>query len=114
MGLGACYYFESQYVEAESLFRQALEVREKALGPEHPDVAECLHNLASLYTTEREFARAEPLFKRALKIRKERLGAGHPVVRRTMQAYAVLLRQTAREEEAGELEAVMETVNANR
>ena len=34
--------------EAEEPNRRALAIREKALGPYHPDVAESLNNLASL------------------------------------------------------------------
>lgn len=34
---------------AENLFKRALAIREKALGPGHPDVAQCLNNLALNY-----------------------------------------------------------------
>jgi Tetratricopeptide repeat len=33
---------------AEPLYQRALAIREKALGPEHPNVATCLENYASL------------------------------------------------------------------
>lgn len=38
----------ARYGEAEPLYRQALAIREKALGREHPDVATSQNNLASL------------------------------------------------------------------
>lgn len=56
--------------QAESLFRRSLVIREKALGPEHLDVAESLDNLASLYKRQREYAKVEPLYRRALAIRE--------------------------------------------
>jgi tetratricopeptide (TPR) repeat protein len=53
---------------AESLSRRVLEMQEKALGPEHPDVAGCLNNLAGLYDSQARYERAEPLYVRALTI----------------------------------------------
>jgi hypothetical protein len=37
------------YANAESFYKRSLAIREKALGPEHPDTATSLHNLAALY-----------------------------------------------------------------
>ena len=50
------------YAEAEPLHQQSLAIKEKALGPEHPDVAVSLNNLASLYQSQGKYAEAEPLF----------------------------------------------------
>jgi tetratricopeptide (TPR) repeat protein len=47
--MGAYHYYRADYDEAESLWKQALAIREKAFSSEHPDVAKALHNLASLY-----------------------------------------------------------------
>jgi tetratricopeptide (TPR) repeat protein len=47
---------------------RALAIREKTLDPQHPDVAQTLHNLASLYRVQGQYDTAEPLFKRALAI----------------------------------------------
>jgi tetratricopeptide (TPR) repeat protein len=51
--LGAAGYsllFLARYYEAEPLFKRSLAILEKALGPDHPDVASSLNNLALLYT----------------------------------------------------------------
>ena len=37
------------YAKAEPLYQRALKIREKALGPDHPDTATALNNLAGLY-----------------------------------------------------------------
>ncbi len=37
-----------RYDEAEPLYKRSLAIREKALGPEHPDVAASLENYAAL------------------------------------------------------------------
>jgi tetratricopeptide (TPR) repeat protein len=47
--LALLYRDQGRYEEAEPRFQRALEIREKALGPEHPDVAQSLNNLAGLY-----------------------------------------------------------------
>jgi CHAT domain-containing protein len=53
---------------------------EKALGPEHPDVATALNNLAGLYRAQGRYAEAEPAYKRSLAIREKALGPEHPAV----------------------------------
>jgi hypothetical protein len=40
--------------------------REKALGPEHPDTARGLNNLAGLLQDQGDLAAARPLFERSL------------------------------------------------
>ena len=39
---------QGKYDYAEPLYERSLAIREKALGPEHPDVAQSLNNLAGL------------------------------------------------------------------
>ncbi len=39
---------QSNYAEAEPLYQRALAIWEKALGPEHPNVATALENYAAL------------------------------------------------------------------
>ena len=36
--LGEVYRAQAKYAEGEPLYKRALAIREKALGPEHPDV----------------------------------------------------------------------------
>ncbi len=72
------YYQKGEYAEAERLYRRSLAIREKALGPDHPEVATSLDNLAELYQAQGKYAEAEPLLQRSLAIRKgatKRLGA---------------------------------------
>ena len=62
------------------MFRRALAIAEKALGPEHPNVATSLNNLAELYRAQGQYAEAEPFYKRALAIWEKALGPEHPSV----------------------------------
>ena len=44
--LANCTRAQGRYAEAEPLYKRSLAIREKALGPDHPDVAQSLNNLA--------------------------------------------------------------------
>jgi len=41
-------YLQHHYAAAETLYRRALAIREKLLGPDHPHVLVIRHNLAEL------------------------------------------------------------------
>jgi hypothetical protein len=47
--IGHCYNTLGQYVAAEPLFKETLQLRKKVLGPEHPDTLTSMNNLAALY-----------------------------------------------------------------
>ena len=83
-----------------------------ALGPEHPDVAKSLHNLAGLYKAQGRYAEAESLYKRALAIFEHALGPEHPHVAASLENYAALLRETARADEAERMEARAKAIRA--
>jgi hypothetical protein len=50
------YRAENRYGDAEPLFKRALVIAEKALGPEHPDVGTALNNHATLYLSKGRYA----------------------------------------------------------
>jgi len=58
----------AEHAEAEPLFRRALAIDEKSFGPDHPNVANPLYNLAGLLTDTNRHAQAEPLMRRGLEI----------------------------------------------
>ena len=71
-------------------YKRSLAIREKALGPEHPDVAQSLNNLAELYRAQGKYAEAEPLYKRSLAIREKTLGPEHPDIAKSLSNLAAL------------------------
>ena len=71
-------YKQGKYNEAITLAEQALAIRKKVLGNNHPDTATSLDNLAALYQSQGRYTEAEPLYKQALAIRKQQLGDNHP------------------------------------
>ena len=58
----------NRLAEAEPLYRRALAIDEASYGPDHPDVATDLNNLAVLLRATNRLAEAEPLYRRALAI----------------------------------------------
>ena len=86
--------------EAEALYQRALTILEKALGTEHPYVAQSLNNLAVLYDTQGKYAEAEPLYKRALAIDQKALGPEHPEVATDLNNLAALYYTLGRYAEA--------------
>lgn len=90
-------------MEAEPLNLRALEIMKKVLGPEHPDTATSLNNLALLYYAQKRYTEAKPLFNQSLEILQNRLGAKHPTTIKVVQNYAGLLRDMNRNPEADEL-----------
>ena len=58
--------------------RRALAIDEKSFGPEHPNVATDLNNLAQLLQDTNRLAEAEPLMRRALAIDEKSFGRTIP------------------------------------
>ncbi len=56
------------------MLKRALHVWEKVLGPDHPDVATGLENLAVVYQKRGKPGKAGPLFRRAQAIREKLKG----------------------------------------
>jgi tetratricopeptide (TPR) repeat protein len=65
-------YQAGKFSEAMPLAQRALAIWEKALGPDHPDVATSLNNLAKIYRRQGRYTDAEPLNRRALAISRKR------------------------------------------
>ncbi len=69
VGLATLYRAQGKYAEAEPLDQRALAIMEKALGPEHPNVAASLERYAELLRKTERNAEADRLEKRAKAIR---------------------------------------------
>ena len=83
-------YRAGKFVEAVPLAQRALAIREKALGPDHLDVAQSLSSLAAIYVYQGRYADAEPLERRALAINEKALGPNHPNVATSLNNLAEL------------------------
>ena len=81
----------SAFAEARPLYERALAINEKVLGPDHPETATSLNNLASLLNTLGEYDAARPLYERALAIYEKVLGPDHPSTATSLGNLAGLL-----------------------
>ena len=70
--LGELYRAQSRYAEAEPLYKRSLSILEKALGPDHPDVATVLKDYAGFLREVGKTEEAETMEARAERIRSER------------------------------------------
>ena len=78
--LALTYQYLARYMEAEPLYRQAIEIGEKTLGKDHPDVATRYRHLASLLQEQGKYGQAEPLYRRGIEIDEKVFGKDHPNV----------------------------------
>ncbi len=71
--LAALYDSQGRYTEAEPLYLQALDLKKRLLGDNHPSVATSLNNLAGLYDSQGRYKEAEPLHLEALDLHKRKM-----------------------------------------
>ena len=81
---------KGKFAEALPLTERALTLREQTLGPNHPEVAQLLNDMAGLYYYLGDYAKAEPCFQRALEIREKALGPNHLDVAESLNDFAFL------------------------
>ncbi len=97
---GYFLYFHGFYPQSQSLYQQALTIREQVFGSEHPTVAEILNHLAVLARLEGDYAQAEGLHRQALAIREKVLGLQHPATALSLNNLGVLYLGQGKYEQA--------------
>ncbi|RXK87889.1 toll/interleukin-1 receptor domain-containing protein [Chlorobaculum sp. 24CR] len=98
--IGSYCHRRAAYADSELLFRRALEIKEKHLGPDHPFVATSLNNLGLLLKEQGKFGEVEVLYRRAFEIYKKHLGSNHPYVASSLGNIASLLQIQGKYDEA--------------
>ena len=86
--LAVLYGKRGKFKEALPMCKRALGIREKVLGPEHPDVAKQLNNLALLCQNQGKYNEVEQYYERALHIYQKKLGPDDPNVAKTLNNLA--------------------------
>lgn len=86
--------------EAERWYLEAIAIREKALGKQHPDYAGALNNLAILYKSMGKYEKAEPLYLEAMETRKKALGKEHPNYAASLYNLALFFKDVGKYEKA--------------
>jgi tetratricopeptide (TPR) repeat protein len=89
-----------EYKEAEALFRQTRERREKELGIGHPDTLASVHSLASVLLDQGKYEEVEALHRQVLEGVEKVLGKDHPDTLRGVINLLLVLRLQEKHEEA--------------
>ncbi len=97
---GTASYQAGHHETAIAAFERALQILEKRLGKNHPDVATALNNLALLHYSRGNYDAAEPLYKRSLTIDEQTLGIDHAGVATDLNNLALLYKKKGNLEEA--------------
>lgn len=97
---GQYLWERGRYAEAQALCERALAILERELGPDHPDVALSLNDLAVVHWYQGRYAQAKELNERALTIRERKLGSDHPDVARSVNTLAIIYVSLGRFPEA--------------
>ena len=105
---------QGDLASAKPLYERAIAIGEKALGPEHPDLAVWLNNFAgllraqvrsrcaiepritALFRPQGDLASAKPLYERAIAIGEKTLGPEHPELAKWLNNFALLLQDQVR------------------
>ncbi len=101
--LGAVHFSSGAFAESQALHEEALALRERALGEQHPSVLRSLNNLAAAHGAAGEYADARALSERALAIGRSILGPDHPAVADSLNVIALISRAEGDLERAHEL-----------
>jgi len=86
--VGQVYGELGLFDDAERILREALEIRQRELGLDDPEVADTLVTLGGALRAERSFTAAAEVLRRALRIRLGHLGPDHVDVARVKAALA--------------------------
>ena len=75
--VASIFFDEGRLAEAEKLYREALDIRRRILGPDHPSTLALMDGFATTLATEHRHAEAEKLLRETLDIRRRVLGPEH-------------------------------------
>lgn len=79
---------------AEKLAWKALEIRIQFVRPDHADVGQDLHTLASVYHAQQKYKDAESMYRRAISIMQMQYGIEDKIVQSAARNFAAMLAET--------------------
>ena len=84
---------QGKYEEIEEMYGQALELRERVLGKEHPDTLTSVYCLAYLLHHKKRYKDAEVFYHRAYSGYRKTLGEKHPTTAACSRHYSLMLKE---------------------
>jgi serine/threonine protein kinase/Tfp pilus assembly protein PilF len=100
IALGNTYRLLGEYGAAEPHLEQAVAIRQRELGWDHPETLAAANELGDLYSLQGRFEDAEPLYRESIAAQRSALGDEHPDTLDTMDNLATLLTEQGRFDEA--------------
>jgi tetratricopeptide (TPR) repeat protein len=91
---------QGEYEQAKLHYQRVLQIDEKALGADHPNVAMTLTNLGNVFREQGEYEQAKLHHQRALQIMEEVMGADHPNVASSLNNLGNVSREQGEYEQA--------------
>jgi len=100
VNLGDVFANQGKYAEAQARLEQAILLRQKKLGPSHPQVAQAIKTLGNLLVDEGNYSEAKVRFEQALAIWEQAFGHAHPDVGMCLNNLGKTLMELGRYAEA--------------
>jgi tetratricopeptide (TPR) repeat protein len=110
---GFIYLQKRELLQAETMLRRSLAIRQKRFGPESAYTAASEARLANVLAANGSYEEAGRLYAEALKTQEQVLGLQAPDVVKSLEGFANVLRQTHNEDLAKNLEARAESIRLN-
>jgi tetratricopeptide (TPR) repeat protein len=88
--LGGTAFCANNYVQAESLYRDAISRLESGLHPEHGDIAPILDHLSRLFIAEGNFEAARQTSERSLSLKEKTFSPNHSEIIESMRMCAIV------------------------
>ncbi len=98
--LGSVYARQGNYERAKLHHQRAFQIKESALGAEHPHLTTDLNNLGLLHTRQGDYEQAKLHHERALEITERTLGADHPYAANNLNNLGIVYQQQGDYEQA--------------
>jgi hypothetical protein len=87
--MGSTYHDLGLYDEAERQLERSLQLRLRALGPQHPETLNTMDELGLVYFHAGKSAEAETMLAKVIEARRSIFGGGHPETLRAMSDLAM-------------------------
>ena len=97
--VGYTYGMQDDWEKQLEYYHEALNIRERVLPSNHPDIASSCNNLAESYAWQGQYAEALKWERRALEIAEHSLPEDHPKRRACRKGVEYLERKLASSEE---------------
>ena len=91
------YKLMGRVAEAEPLYRQCMETRQRVLGSKHPRTLASMHNVGAILQSLGRFAEAGTVYTECVKASKASLGAQHPDTKKYKKLMRRALKQVEKE-----------------